>query len=124
MNFDRLNLYYDISIEGGCGCIYKYNVYFDGDVIEKKYQEIINAVRDFFQPCGKQGYIEVSRMADNIEVYLDASSVKLEDEDTSINGILLALNSISGIKLVVVNGSLYGFLFDEEEYYETFTVLY
>lgn len=123
MNFDRLNLYYDISIEGGCGFRYKYNVYFNGDVIEKKYQEIINAVRDFFQPCGKQGHIEVSRMADNVEIYLDVCLMELEEGDASVDDVLLVLNGISGIRLVVVNGSTYGFL-DKEEYYETFTVLY
>lgn len=45
-------------------------------------------------------------MTKRIFIYLDLGNVELDYEQVSIDGILLALNKVSGIKLVVVNEGL------------------
>ncbi len=112
MNFDRLNLYYEVRLDGIEGECFNYSVYLD-DITEEKYKEICKAVHDFQKSYEEKdiymGYYSVSREDDKIEIYLDLGNVKPEYENTSIDGILLALNKVSGIKSVVVNEGLYDF---------------
>lgn len=107
MNFDRLNLYYDTRMDGFDGECFDYSVYLDGDITEEKYQEICKAVHDFVAPYEEKdiymGYLSISKEDDKIFIYLDLGNVKPDYEQVSIDGILLALNKVSGIKLVVVN---------------------
>lgn len=113
MGLDKLGLYYSIkvdSIEGEC---FNYSVYLDGDVTKEKYKEICNAVHDFRKPYGDKdiymGYLDISKEDDKIEIYLDLGNVAPNYENTSINGILQALNNVSGIKSVIINEGLYDF---------------
>ncbi len=107
MGFDKLGLYYNIRTDGLDGECFYYSIYPDGDVTEEKYKEICKAVDDFRKPYGDKdiymGYLDISGYDDKIFIYLDLGNVKPEYENTSIEGILLALNTVSGIKLVVVN---------------------
>ncbi len=115
MNFDRLNLYYDVRLDGIEGECFDYSVYLDGDVIEEKYKEICKAVHDFQEPYEEKdiymGYYSISKEDNKIEIYLDLGNVKPNYENTSINGILQALNNVSGIKSVVINEGLDDFDF-------------
>lgn len=107
MGFDKLGLYYSIKVDGLDGECFNYSVYLDGDVTEEKYKEICNAIDNFRNPYDEKdiymGYYSVSKEDNKVEVYLDLGNVEPNYEDTSINGILLALNGVSGIKSVVIN---------------------
>lgn len=107
MNFDKLNLYYNTRMDGFDGECFDYSVYLDGDVTEEKYKEICKAVHDFRNPYDEKdiymGYLDISAYDDRIFIYLDLGNVKPDYENVSINGILQALNNVSGIKSVVVN---------------------
>lgn len=117
MNFDRLNLYYDTRMDGLDGECFEYNIYLDGDVTEEKYKEICNAVHDFQEPYEEKdiymGYLDISAYDDRIFIYLDLGNVEPDYEQVSIDGILLALNKVSGIKLVVVNEGCECYIPDE-----------
>ncbi len=110
MGFDKLGLYYSIKVDGLDGECFNYSIYLDGDVTEEKYREICNAVHDFCNPYEEKdiymGYLSISKEDDKIEIYLDLGNVEPQYENVSINGILLALNNVSGIKSVVVNEGL------------------
>lgn len=107
MGFDKLGLYYSIKMDGLDGECFDYSVYLDGDVTEEKCEEIGNAVKDFRKPYNEKeiymGYLDISAYDDKIFIYLDLGNVGPQYENVSINGILLALNNVSGIKSVVVN---------------------
>ncbi|MDE7365170.1 MAG: hypothetical protein K2N27_09900 [Ruminococcus sp.] len=113
MGLDKLGLYYEIKMDGMDGECFDYSIYLDGDVTEEKYKEICNAVHDFQEPYEKKdiymGYYSVSKEDDKILIYLDLGNVKPQYEDVSINGILQALNNVSGIKSVIINEGLYDF---------------
>lgn len=113
MGFDRLGLYYDIRMDGMDGECFDYSVYLDGDVTDEKYQEIGKAIHDFREPYEQKdiymGYYSVSKGADKAAIYLDLGNVDPNYQDTSIKGILLALNNVSGIKNVVINEGLCDF---------------
>lgn len=117
MNFDRLNLYYDVRLDGLDGECFDYSVYLDSDVTEDKYKEICNAVDDFRKPYSDKeiymGYLDISAYDDKIFIYLDLGNVKPQYENVSINGILQALNNVSGIKSVVINEGAECYIPDE-----------
>lgn len=110
MGFDKLGLYYNIKADGLDGECFNYSVYLNGDVTEEKYKEICKSIHDFQEPYDEKdiymGYLDISKQADKIEIYLDLGNVEPNYEQVSINGILLALNKVSGIKSVVVNEGL------------------
>ncbi|MDE5855009.1 MAG: hypothetical protein K2H19_08120 [Ruminococcus sp.] len=107
MGLDKLGLYYSIKVDGLEGECFDYSVYLDGDVTEEKYKEIIKAVDDFRKPYSDKeiymGYLDIYAYDDKIFIYLDLGNVDPQYEDVSINGILLALNNVSGIKSVIIN---------------------
>ncbi|MDE5570258.1 MAG: hypothetical protein K2J47_03680 [Ruminococcus sp.] len=115
MGLDKLGLYYSIKADGIEGECFDYSVYLDGDVTEEKCQEICKAIEDFQKPYEEKeiytGYLDISKESDKINIYLDLGNVKPQYENVSINGILLALNNVSGIKSVVVNEGLDDFDF-------------
>lgn len=107
MGLDKLGLYYSIKADGIEGECFNYSVYLDSDVTEEKCREIGSAIGEFFAPYDEKeiytGYLDISKEDDKIEIYLDLGNVKPQYENVSINGILLALNNVSGIKSVVIN---------------------
>lgn len=115
MNFSRLNLYYEARLNGIEGECFDYSVYLDGEVTEEKRREISSAIGEFFAPYDEKeiytGYLNISRKDDRIYIYLDLGNVEPQYENVSIEGILLALNNVSGIKYVVINEGLVDFDF-------------
>lgn len=113
MGLDKLGLYYSIKVDGIEGECFDYSVYLDGEVTEEKCHEIGKAVHDFREPYKEKdiymGYLNISKEDDKIFIYLDLGNVKPQYEQVSINGILQALNNVSGIKSVVINEGLYDF---------------
>ena len=107
MGFDKLGLYYDIKMDGLEGECFDYSVYLDGEITEEKYKEIYKAVDEFFEPYYEKdiytGYLDISAYDEKILIYLDLGNVNPQYENVSINGILQALNNVSGIKSVVIN---------------------
>ena len=110
MGFDKLGLYYEIGMDGIEGECFDYSVYLDGDVTEEKRDEITKAIGEYFAPYDEKeiytGYLDVSADDDKIMIYLDLGNVSPQYEQVSINGILQAINNVSGIKSVVVNEGL------------------
>lgn len=115
MGLDKLGLYYNIKADGIEGECFDYSVYLDGDVTEEKYKEICNAVHDFQEPYEEKdiymGYLDISKEDDKIFIYLDLGNVTPQYEQASIEGILKALNNVSGIKSVIINEGLDDFDF-------------
>ncbi len=115
MGLDKLGLYYSIKADGIEGECFDYSVYLDGDVTEEKCQEICKAIEDFQKPYEEKdiymGYLDISKEDDKIFIYLDLGNTKcdMQFQDGIIKGILTALNSVSGIRSVVVNEGLYDF---------------
>lgn len=120
MGLDKLGLYYSIKVDGIDGECFHYSVYLDGEVTEEKCNEIGKAIRDYFKPYDEKeiytGYLNISKKDDKIFIYLDLGNVKPQYEDVSINGILQALNNVSGIKSVVINEGLDDFDFDDFDF--------
>ncbi|MDE7098822.1 MAG: hypothetical protein K2O60_06715 [Ruminococcus sp.] len=115
MGLDKLGLYYSIKADGIDGECFHYSVYLDGDVTEEKCYEIGIAIGEFFASYDEKeiytGYLDISKEDDKIFIYLDLGNVKPQYEDISINGILQALNNVSGIKSVVINEGIDDFDF-------------
>lgn len=107
MGFDELGLYYEAHIAGIDGECFLYSVYFEDGITDGKFEETDNAIGEFIRPYSEQdvylGYIDVSKLDDKINIYLDLGNVDPEDSDTAIKGILKALNNVTGIKQVIVN---------------------
>lgn len=49
------------------------------------------------------GYIDVYKGEDQIMIYLDLGGVSEENCNMAVTGILKALNSVAGIKSVIIN---------------------
>ena len=49
------------------------------------------------------GYIDIYKGEDQIMIYLDLGGVSEEDSNVAVTGVLKALNSVSGIKSVIIN---------------------
>lgn len=49
------------------------------------------------------GYTDISVQDGKVMIFLDLGNVGAENEKKIIHGILLALNSVEGIKKVVIN---------------------
>ncbi len=107
MGFDKLGLYYDVHMAGIDEECFNYSIYFKEGITDEKIEETDKAINEFMKPYNDKeiylGYIEVSKIDDKVNVYLDLGKVAPEDEDTAIKGILKALNNISGINSVIVN---------------------
>lgn len=107
MGFDELGLYYEAHMAGIDGECLLYSVYFEDNLTDEKFTETDNAIGEFVISYSEQdvylGYIDVTKLDDKVNIYLDLGNVEPEDSDTAIKGILKALNNVTGIKQVIVN---------------------
>lgn len=107
MNFEQLDLYYEVHMAGIDGECFNYSVYFKEHFTDQKLEEINAALNEFFKPYKDQdiylGYVDVLKFDDKIDIYLDLGNVNAADERTAINGILKALHNVSEIKTVIIN---------------------
>ena len=110
MKFDDLGLYFPATMAGLDGECFHYSVYVDVPVTDALCEEIQNKINEQFEPFYENddtfpGDIDVFNEDDMIEIELDLGNVKPDrDFQTEIiNGILLALNNVSGIQRVVLN---------------------
>lgn len=107
MKFEKLGLYYEAHMAGLDGECFYYSIYFENGLTDEKFEETDKAIDEFLKPYNEKeiylGYIDISKDDDKIFIYLDLGNVNPDDEETAINGILKALNNVSGIKLVIVN---------------------
>lgn len=107
MGFDKLGLYYEAHMAGIDGECFSYSVYFENGITDEKYDETNKAIDAFLKPYNDKeiymGYIDVSKDDDKVSIYLDLGNVDPDHEQTAINGILKALNSVSDIRSVIVN---------------------
>ena len=107
LGLTQLDLNYTAHAEGIEGECFNYNVYFtDGTANKEKVDTVINAVHDFYFKLTDNdytGYLDVSSENDKVSIYLDLGNVEPKNENKVIHGILLALNSVQGIKKVIIN---------------------
>lgn len=107
MGFDKLDLYFEAHMAGIDGECFNYNVYFEGGYSDAKLEETNKAIEEFLAPFNDEevdlGYIDVSKMDDKVNIYLDLGNVEPEEQDNAIKGILKALNKVAGIEKVIVN---------------------
>ncbi|MCM1316213.1 MAG: hypothetical protein NC040_08220 [Muribaculaceae bacterium] len=107
LGLTQLDLNYTVHAEGIEGECFDYTVYFtDGTADKEKADAVSNAIRDFdFKLTDNDyaGYLNVSSENDKILIYLDLGNVEPKNENKIIHGILLALDSVQGIKKVIIN---------------------
>ena len=116
MNFNSLGLYFEAEMAGFDGECFHYSVYTDDAPDDNKVQEIGNAINEYFKPYSEKeiymGYTDVTNEGDKINIELDLGNVDPNHENTAINGILKAINTVKGIKKVIVNEDCDDFDFD------------
>lgn len=104
---DQLDLNYEAHVAGFDGESFLYSVYFDGGVTDEKAEEIQQVMSDYSSQNGDEenymGYIDVYKDEDQMMIYLDLGGVSEENSNVAVTGVLKALNSVSGIKSVIIN---------------------
>lgn len=104
---DQLDLNYEAHVAGFDGESFLYSVYFDGGVTDEKAEEIQQVMSGYSSQNGDEenymGYIDIYKGEDQIMIYLDLGGVSEENSNMAVTGILNALNSVSGIKSVIIN---------------------
>ena len=107
LGVDQLDLNYEAHVAGFDGESFLYSVYFDGGVTDEKAEEIQQVMADYSSQNGDEenymGYIDVYKGEDQIMIYLDLGGVSEENSNVAVTGVLKALNSVSGIKSVIIN---------------------
>ena len=104
---EQLDLNYEAHVAEFDGESFLYSVYFDGGVTDEKVEEIQQVMADYSSQNGDEenymGYIDVYKGEDQIMIYLDLGGVSEENCNMAVTGILKALNSVAGIKSVIIN---------------------
>ena len=104
---DQLDLNYEAHVAGFDGESFLYSVHIDGGVTDEKVDEIQQVKADYSSQNGDEenymGYIDIYKGEDQIMIYLDLGGVLEENSNMAVTGILNALNSVSGIKSVIIN---------------------
>lgn len=107
LGLTNLDLSYNAHVDGFDGECFDYSVYFADDTAdETKADAVRNAVQSFdFNVTGDDyiGYLSISSDNNKVSIYLDLGNVQPQNENKIIQGILLALNSVQGIKKVIIN---------------------
>lgn len=107
LGLTKLDLIYTAHVDGFDGECFDYSVYFTDDTAdEEKADAVRNAIQSFdFNVTGDDyiGYISISSDNNKVSIYLDLGNVQPQNENKIIQGILLALNSVQGIKKVIIN---------------------
>ena len=106
LGIDKLSLNYPACAEGMEGECFEYSVYFGNEAGEAEADTVRKAVQEYdFQLTGDDypGYISISAQEGKVNIYLDLGNTAPQNENKIIHGILLALNSVQGIKKVIVN---------------------
>lgn len=105
IGIDTLELYYEAHVADFDGECFTYTIYLENAITDEKLAEINKAIEAFVAPYNEKdiypGYIDVTKKDDKGFIYLDLGNV--EDCDSSIHGILNALNNVTGIKSVIIN---------------------
>lgn len=87
-------------------CFY-YSVYLEDELTDEKFEEIDKTIGEFIESYNAQeiylGYLDVTNAGDKVSIYLDLGNVNPDNENAAIQGILKALNKVTGIKSVIVN---------------------
>ncbi|MBR2304681.1 MAG: hypothetical protein IJ871_06040, partial [Ruminococcus sp.] len=82
-------------------------VYFNDDTVdEEKADALKNAIQEYdFKLNGDDytGYLDISIDKNKVSIYLDLGNVEPQNENNIIHGILFAINTIHGIKNVIIN---------------------
>ena len=104
---DQLDLNYEAHVAGFDGESFLYSVHIDGGVTDEKVDEIQQVMADYSSQNADEehymGYIDIYNGEDQIMIYLDLGGVSEENSNMAVTGILNALNSVSGIKSVIIN---------------------
>lgn len=104
---EQLDLNYEAHVAGFDGESFLYSVYFDGGVTDEKAEEIQQVMADYSSQNGDEenymGYIDIYKGEDQMMIYLDLGGVSEENSNVAVTGVLKALNSVSGIKSVIIN---------------------
>ncbi len=107
LGIDQLDLNYEAHVAEFDGESFLYSVYFDGGVTDEKAEEIQQVMSGYSSQNGDEenymGYIDIYKGEDQIMIYLDLGGVSEENSNMAVTGILNALNSVSGIKSVIIN---------------------
>lgn len=107
LGIDQLDLNYEAHVAGFDGESFLYSVHIDGGVTDEKVDEIQQVMADYSSQNGDEenymGYIDIYKGEDQIMIYLDLGGVSEENSNMAVTGILNALNSVSGIKSVIIN---------------------
>lgn len=104
---DQLDLNYEAHVAGFDGESFLYSVHIDGGVTDEKVDEIQQVMADYSSQNGDEenymGYIDIYKGEDQIMIYLDLGGVSEENSNMAVTGVLKALNSVAGIKSVIIN---------------------
>lgn len=107
LGLTKLSLDYMVHAEGIEGECFTYSVYYNDDTAdEEKAEAVKSAIQLYdFKLKGNDyiGYLDISIDKNKVSIYLDLGNVEPQNENNIIHGILLAINTIHGIKKVIIN---------------------
>ena len=107
LGLTKLSLDYMVHAEGIEGECFTYSVYYIDDTAdEEKAEAVKSAIQLYdFKLKGDDyiGYLDISIDKNKVSIYLDLGNVEPQNENNIIHGILLAINTIHGIKKVIIN---------------------
>ena len=107
LGLTKLSLNYTVHSDGMEGECFTYSVYFNDDTVdEEKADALKNAIQEYdFKLNGDDytGYLDISIDKNKVSIYLDLGNVEPQNENNIIHGILFAINTIHGIKNVIIN---------------------
>ena len=107
LGLTKLELSYTAHVDGFYGECFVYSVYFTDDTAdEAKADAVRNAVHSFDFNVTDDDYIgclSISLDDNKVSIFLDLGNVQPQNENKIIQGTLLALNSVHGIKKVIIN---------------------
>lgn len=112
LGIDQLDLSYEVKVEGFDGENFTYSVYFAEGSPEEKKTEVDNAIQSIIEKYDDDylGYIDVSVEDGKVFVFHDLGNVEMEDENLPIQEMLKAIDTVAGVKKVIINeGSEFDF---------------
>ena len=111
--YDKLGLYYPAKLAGFDGEMFHYAVSFDKPVTNELEQKVADAIHARLEPMNAEEgtytgdfFFYGGETENQMEIELDLGNARpatVAHENQVINSILLALNTVPGIREVVIN---------------------
>ena len=120
--YDKLGLYFPARLAGLDGEMFHYDVNFEAPVTQEKKQEVSGAIAKLLEPLNDEekgtytgDWWTGTPAGNQLSIELDLGNCRgpWGFDDKVVNSILLALNTVPGIREVVVNDGCDDYGMDE-----------